>query len=380
MPNFLEVIGKRYSESAVSELRRIVLDKIPSMITAINSDLQIILVSGKFADLFGCTGGEIITKKINKLFPFFYEVIKDDIQWAAKEGFSENEAELVLDGSTLPVYLSWQICRWGCSENTNLGFYIHLQDHTISRQTEFEMANTIRNLEKTNKELSRFAYICSHDINEPLRSISNFLQLINKDEKNSLSEESEGYMQFLMLSLQRLQNLVRDILIFSKITDDNINHTNVCLESLIQEVLDNLSAKILESSAVITHDPLPEIYSDRSQMIQLFTNLIDNGIKFRSPESAPIIHVGVSDIGSAWHFSVKDNGVGVEKPYQEKIFEMFERLNRPYEYEGSGIGLAVCKKIVEFYGGKISMESELGKGSTFYFTLPKGLITKISEG
>ncbi len=380
MPNFLEVIGKRYTESAISELRKMVLATIPAMVAAIDNERQIILVSSKFVDFFGFMGSEIITKKIDEVFPFFYEVIKYDLQKAETDGFSENEAELILDGSTIPTYLSWQICRWGCSENANLGFYIHLEDQTISRQTELEMAKTIRNLEKTNKELSRFAYICSHDINEPLRSISNFLQLINKDEKNCFSQQSEEYMRFVMLGTHRLQNLVRDILIFSKITDDNVSHTYVSLESVMGEVLDNLSAKIVENQAVVTHDPLPDIYSDRSQMVQLFTNLIDNGIKFRSPESDPIIHVGVSDAGSAWRFFVKDNGVGIDKSYQEKIFEMFERLHRPYEYEGSGIGLAVCKKIVEFYGGKIFMESELRKGSTFHFTLPKGLITKISEG
>jgi chemotaxis family two-component system sensor kinase Cph1 len=358
-----------YAKDVALSLRQLILEKSPTCIAVLDINFKFLLTSSRFADLFGCIPNELISRHIQDVLPVFFQSIEECLVSVLKGQLVKNEAYIALDNLASSVCLYWEIHQWKTKKGDVLGLILYLEDRTFCRNSEKKMQKTIQDLQKMNYELERFAYICSHDINEPLRSISSFLQLIQKNKMDTFDLETKKYMGFVMTSLHRLQNLVRDILSFSKVTL-NVKHTNISSASALQDAIESLAAKIKEVQANITYDLLPDVYGDKTQVMQLFINLLDNAIKFKG-NRPPVIHVGVSDAESFWCFYVKDNGIGVEKEYQKRIFEMFERLHGKHDYEGSGIGLAVCKKIVEFYGGNICLESEIGVGSTFYFTLPK---------
>ncbi len=360
-----------YTENRSSSLIRLVFEKTPSALAVLDLDLIFLLASSGFADKFGCISNDLSLKKIERALPVFFKTIETDLKSAIRGEVIKKEEYITLDNATSPVWLYWEIHQWRGPKGRLLGFVVYLEERTAHKTAEFEMERTIQDLRKKNHELERFAYVCSHDINEPLRSMSSFLQLIQKNKADQLDLETKNYMGFVMTGLNRLHNLVRDILAFSKVGIHG-KHENASASAALQEAMESLTLKIKESQASVTFDPLPHVYVDKSQLIQLFINLLDNAIKFKGP-TPPSIHVGVYDDGDLWCFSVQDNGIGIEKEYQEKIFEMFERLHGKHDFEGSGIGLAVCKKIVEFYGGNICLKSKVGVGSTFYFTLPKGL-------
>lgn len=227
-------------------------------------------------------------------------------------------------------------------------------------------------LEKSNKKLERFAYICSHDIKEPLRSISNFIQLIQKHTADHPDPLTQDYLQHALTNVNRLQKLVQNILHYAHVTNANVFYENVPLDKILSDVLESLREKIQNSGAHIHISPLPCVYGDPTHFTQLFTNLIDNALKFCS--NTPLhIRIYTTENDQAWTFHVKDNGIGIPKIYHQKIFNMFERLHDRRLYDGSGIGLSICKEITETYGGKLWVESDGKTGSCFIFVLPKSL-------
>ncbi|MFW9873283.1 MAG: PAS domain-containing protein [Candidatus Thorarchaeota archaeon] len=225
-------------------------------------------------------------------------------------------------------------------------------------------------LESSNKELEQFAYIASHDLQEPLRKIRNFTELLEEKTKDNLDEKAKKYMFYITNGVLRMQGLINDLLTYSRITTRAKPFEAVNLEIALSDVLDNIQTVINESNAKITHDKLPTIEADKSQLKQVLQNLISNGIKFQR-EDAPIIHISVKEQDNNWLFSVQDNGIGIEAEYADRIFVIFQRLHTKSEYPGTGIGLAVCRKIIERHGGKIWLDSQPGVGSTFHFTIPK---------
>lgn len=242
------------------------------------------------------------------------------------------------------------------------------QDVTERKKNEETLNQYTNELERKNKEIAQFAYAASHDLQEPLRTISNFSKLLAEKLEKYPDEQINKYMTSISGGANRMSNLIFDLLEYSRIGKEMSKHETDC-DLLVHEILADLSAIIEESGAEIHVKKLPVLtcYDLKS----VFQNLILNAIKFRKTGIPPIVHISSSDTGKEFLFKIKDNGIGIEKEYYDRIFIIFQRLHSRFEYEGTGIGLSQCKKIVELHGGKIWVESELGKGTTFYFTIPK---------
>ncbi len=246
---------------------------------------------------------------------------------------------------------------------------------TYRMNTEEKLKYIIEDLRRSNAELEQFAYIASHDLQEPLRSIASFAQLLLKRYKNKLDSDADEYIDFIVGGALRLKKLIIDLLEYSRIGTRGKPFKEIDTNLTLTNALNDLNHLIERENAKITHDPLPVIVADETQIKQLFQNLISNGIKFRSKES-PKIHITGKLENDHWLFSVCDNGIGIDSQYFERIFVIFQCLHKVDEYEGTGIGLAICKKIVERHRGKIMVESELEKGSTFSFLIPRLSVTE----
>jgi chemotaxis family two-component system sensor kinase Cph1 len=238
----------------------------------------------------------------------------------------------------------------------------------VLRQAD-ELAQLAQDLERSNAELKKFAYVASHDLQEPLNQVANYVQLLEMRYQDELDEDAKEFISFTVEGVSLMQTLIDDVLAYSKVDIQGIEFELTEVETALDRALANLRGRISESGAVITHDELPTVMADSTQLMQLFQNLIGNAIKFRSNQP-PKIHVGASRLEDAWLFSVRDNGIGIDPQFSDRIFVIFQRLHTRDEYPGTGMGLAICKKIVECHRGHIWVESQLGQGATFYFTIP----------
>ncbi len=225
------------------------------------------------------------------------------------------------------------------------------------------------NLLRSNKELEQFAYVASHDLQEPLRMVSSFTQLLSQRYKDKLDQDAQDFIQYAVDGAIRMQILINDLLDYSRVGTRGKNFSHVDMHTVLGQVVSNLNLKIQEKNALVTNDELPEVFADEGQMVQLLQNLIGNAIKFC--KSSPRIHIDAKEENEHYLFSVSDNGIGIEEQYFDKIFQIFQRLHPRDVYGGTGIGLAICKRIIERHGGKIWVESKPGKGSRFYFTILK---------
>ena len=255
------------------------------------------------------------------------------------------------------------------SEGRLLGGFGTTQDITGRKLAEEKLQRTLENLERSNLELEQFAYISSHDLQEPLRKIANFADMLAHQYQGRLDERAERYFGYITDGAKRMQTLINDLLSYSRVGRAEMPLTPASLEEILQGTISDLQALIRESGAAISHDPLPILQVNPHQMGRLLQNLIINGIKFHDHQS-PRIHLAARQEGQEWVISVRDNGIGFDRQYAEGIFKVFKRLHAKEQYPGTGIGLAICKKIVERHGGRIWAESEPGRGSTFYFTIP----------
>ncbi|HMF33207.1 MAG TPA: PAS domain S-box protein [Candidatus Lokiarchaeia archaeon] len=243
------------------------------------------------------------------------------------------------------------------------------RDITELRQATLKLDQTIEALKQSNTELEQFAYVASHDLQEPLRTITNYLELLARRYKNQLDEKANTFINIAVSGAERMMTLINDLLAFSRVTTWGKPPSTVNAGTILQDVLKNLEITIREAGANVTYEDLPIVHADPSQLSQVLQNLIGNAIKFRC-DDPPEIHILAKQKDSEWIFSVQDNGIGIDSTQIPRLFRIFKRLHTRDEYPGTGIGLAVCKRIVERHGGRIWVESELGKGSTFYFTLP----------
>ena len=252
--------------------------------------------------------------------------------------------------------------------NTQL-LYAAARDITDRKRAEDELKSVAAELKRSNESLAQFAYVASHDLHEPLRMVASFVQLIAQRYKGKLDAQGDEYIAFAVDGAKRMQALIKDLLALSRVQTRASPMEPTDCAAVLRNVLTDLQLAITEAGAAITHDRLPTVTADGPQLAQLFQNLIANALKFRGANPVQI-HVGAERKEDHWQFSVRDNGIGMEPEAFGRIFGIFQRLHGKDEFQGNGIGLAACKQIVERHSGRIWVESQPGKGSTFFFTMP----------
>jgi signal transduction histidine kinase len=243
----------------------------------------------------------------------------------------------------------------------------HLEELVERRTSELRQSN--EEIEQSNIELQQFAYIASHDLQTPLRSISGFAQLLRSEYEGKLDDEADDWIRRVVDGAERMQTLIRDLLAYSRVESRSQPFQQVDIALVFDDAVAQLEASISDAEAEVTRGDLPKIMGDHSQLVQLLQNLIGNGVKYHGDEP-PCVHISAERNGVQWTFSVRDNGIGIEAKHYEKVFDIFRRLHTQQEYPGTGIGLAVCRRVVHRHGGKLWVESEPGQGSTFYFSIP----------
>jgi len=246
-----------------------------------------------------------------------------------------------------------------------------LRDSTERQRTEEALARQAEDLARSNADLEQFAYVASHDLQEPLRMVASYTQLLARRYRDKLDEDAHEFIGYAVDGVTRMQALINDLLAYSRVGTRGVDFSRVDLDAVLDRVLTTLGPAMEEQGATVIRDPLPAVRADSGQMGQLFQNLIGNAIKFRRPDAPPVVRISAARQDAEWVFSVSDNGIGMDAGYADRIFVIFQRLHNRTEYPGTGIGLAICKKIVERHGGRIWFTSLPGEGTTFFFALPE---------
>ena len=352
------------------------LEAAPDAMVLVNHSGEIVLVNAQAKKQFGYSPGDLLGQHVKKIIPegFTERLIADVLQSADCAPTPQVRAGIELigrhkDGSDFPI----EIMLGPLKSTEGILLTVAIRDITTRKKAETLLLRTVQELNRSNEELEQFAYIASHDLQEPLRMVASYTQLLSKRYKGKLDSDADEFIAFAVDGANRMQRLIRDLLAYSRVGTKGKDFGNISSEEALEQATTNLRGAIEESGALVTHDPLPTVLADEGQLVQLFQNLVGNAIKYRNP-GVPQIHISSakSDGKSGetkWSFSVKDNGLGIESKYFEKIFGLFQRLHKREEFAGTGIGLAICKKIVERHGGSISVESQPGQGSTFRFAL-----------
>jgi PAS domain S-box-containing protein len=368
-----DITERKNAEAELSKIQtlfRSFMDHIPAMAWIVNKNSRFQFANRLYLDTFSETNSPLTGKSLFDLFPeetaMRYKK-NEDAAFAAQRVLETIEPTIKKDGSNITVKVFRFPLKISETETLLGGIAIDVSDHIKTEETLRVLNEQLR---VSNKELEQFAYIASHDLKEPLRMVSSFMQLLEKKYRQQLDDTAKQYIDFAVDGSERMKTLINDLLIFSRIGSEKKFDEKVDLNETLAEAKLNLMDMINECGAEISAPPLPRINGNKTQMVQLFQNLLGNAIKYRG-EKKPEIKIGVSDNKNEFHFSVQDNGIGIEKKYFDKIFIIFQRLHNRSEYPGTGVGLSICKKITEKHGGVISVESDLGKGSTFHFTLAK---------
>lgn len=246
-----------------------------------------------------------------------------------------------------------------------------IQDIHDQKTYEAELETLVAQLKQSNNDLERFAYVASHDLQEPLRVISSYVQLLNKRYSDKLGDGAKEFFGFIVDGCKRMQQLINDLLDFSRVGQQTLEKETVNLTDIMKQIERQVATAIDSSAAIVTYRNLPHIYANRSLLIRLLQNLLNNSLKYRAPQRVPNIKISAVEKASAWEISIKDNGIGIEAQYYDRIFIIFQRLHTVDEYSGTGVGLAICQRIVLSQGGNIWVDSTPGEGSTFTFSLPK---------
>ena len=368
----LRKAAERHLEQMESKYRGL-LEAAPDAMIVVNQAGEIVLVNVQAEKQFGYHRDELLGQKVKNIIPegFAERQLADSLRSAEVaqaqqigtgielSGRRKNETEFPIEIMLSPLQ---------SAEGTLVTAAI--RDITTRKKAEQELFQKVEELKRSNEELAQFAYIASHDLQEPLRMVASYTQLLARRYKGKLDADADEFIAFAVDGARRMQRLIQDLLTYSRVGTKGNELLATSSEEALEQALLNLHVAISESGAEVTHDPLPEVIADKRQLMQLFQNIVGNAIKYQSG-SAPKVHVAATRKGSSkWVFSVKDNGLGIHSQYLDRIFGMFQRLHQRDEFEGTGIGLAICKKIVERHGGTISVESEPGQGSTFTFALP----------
>jgi PAS domain S-box-containing protein len=350
------------------------LEAAPDAIVVVNPAGKIVLLNVQAEKQFGYIRDELVGQEVTNIIPegFAERLIADGNRRASDELTQQIGAGIELsgrrkDGTEFPI----EITLSPLESADGVLVTAAIRDITERRRSEEHLVKTVWELKRSNDELQQFAYVSSHDLQEPLRMVSSYTQLLAKRYKGRLDSDADEFIAFAVDGCNRMQGLIQDLLAYSRAGTSERELRKVPSENALQKALTNLRIMIKQSGAVVTHDALPTVRADETQLTQVFQNLVGNAIKYRRAED-PRVHVSAArNDGNEWTFSVGDNGLGIDPQYFERIFILFQRLHGRDEFEGTGIGLAICKKIVERQGGKIWVESQPEKGSTFYFALPE---------
>jgi len=367
-------VRKRAEEQLARTERRYrgLLEAAPDAMVVVDQDGRIVLVNVQAEKTFAYYRDELIGQPVTNIIPvgFAERLIADGLR-SPEDALAQQIGtgiELVArckNGTEFPIEI--MLSPLESAEGTLVTAAI--RDIAVRKRAEAHLLEKMAELHRSNEELGQFAYIASHDLQEPLRMVASYTQLLAKRYKGRLDADADEFIAFAVDGANRMQRLIQDLLAFSRVGTAGAELGPVSSEHALGEALRNLNGIIGERGAVISSDPLPEVHADESQLAQMFQNLIGNAIKYQG-KKVPKIHVSAArSDDDIWLFSVKDNGIGIEKKYFERIFGMFQRLHGRDEFSGTGIGLAICKKIIERHGGSISVSSRPSHGSTFTFSL-----------
>jgi PAS domain S-box-containing protein len=348
------------------------LEAAPDAMVVVDEAGAIVLVNVQAEKQFGYRRDELLGQKVTSIIPQgFAERLLADAQRSDEDAMAQEIgtgielSALRKDGSAFPI----EIMLSPLTNTEEVLVTAAIRDISARKHAEVLLQLKIAELNRSNEELAHFVDIASHDLREPLRMVSSYTQLLARRYKGKLDPDSDEFIAFAVDGAARMQRLIQDLLIYSRVGSKGKELLDTSSEQALQYAVMNLSSAIEHSGAVVTHDPLPGVRADDIQLIQLFQNLVANAIKYQKP-GVPTVHISAARAPqNKWMFSVKDNGMGIEPQYFDRIFGMFQRLHKRDEFSGTGIGLAICKKIVERHGGTISVESQLDQGSTFRFSL-----------
>lgn len=351
---------------------RLFIKHTPAAIAMFDHNMRYMIASDRWYEDYGLETQEIIGKSHYDVFPEINKLPewKSVHRRCLQGGVEIREQDLFVRNDGRVEWLKWEIHPWRTSNDQIGGIIIFTELITDRIKAEEHLKKLNNQLTESNKELEQFAYVASHDLQEPLRMVSSFLQLLEKKYKTQLDEAAHQYIHYAVDGAERMKTLINDLLKFSRVGTATEAMVPVDCNGVMNTVTKLFEEKINELGATINAPVLPSVMGNKIQIEQLFQNLVGNALKYRGKEP-PVVTIGIEEETSEWKFSVKDNGIGIDNKFFDKIFVIFQRLHGKNEYGGTGIGLAICKKIVERHGGKIWIESELGKGSRFYFTLPK---------
>jgi PAS domain S-box-containing protein len=368
-------ISRDITESKESAAKYLgLLEAAPDAMVVVNASGNIVLLNVQAEKQFGYFRDELLGQSVKNIIPqgFAERLIADGTRTASEALAQQIGTGIELagrrkDGGEFPI----EIMLSPLQSPEGILVTAAIRDITKRGKSEENLMETVAELKRSNDELEQFAYVASHDLQEPLRMVASFTQLLATRYKGQLDADADAFIGFAVDGSNRMQGLIRDLLTYSRAGTGGKAFHKTATESALTIALGNLQATIVESGAVVTHGALPSITTDNSQLVQVFQNLIGNAIKYRGAESPRIYVSATQNGGKEWTFSVRDNGLGIDPKYFERIFVIFQRLHGRKEFEGTGIGLAICKKIVERLGGRIWVESQLNIGSNFCFSLPE---------
>lgn len=354
-----------------NERSRLVVEMAPNAIVMAHQSGRIVQVNAKAEQYFGYHRSCLIGKHVDSLLPQRLRELPGNDVFAPRGEPVGTVAGLELcglrqDGSEFPIEIAVQ----PIVTERDVMVLIAISDVTLQKEAEAALKKSARDLQRSNNDLSQFAYVASHDLKEPLRKVSSFCQLLKERCSAQLNPDGMRYVDYAVDGAQRMQALITALLELSQLDAGDRPLSPVDAGEALQRAIDNLQSAIDDCGAEVQYDRLPMIAADLTQLTQLFQNLLGNAIKFRG-DRRPVIRIDAAQHAEEWLFSVRDNGIGIAAANVDRIFGIFQRLHTREEYPGTGIGLAVCKRIVERFGGRIWVESVPGEGTTFHFTTPR---------